>query len=136
VTVVGVDHVQVAAPAGCEAQARRFYGGLLGLEELSKPEALRSRGGAWFACGAQQLHVGVEEDFRPATKAHPALRVGSLAELTDLADALTAEGAPVRWDDDLPGTPRFYTADPFGNRLELLAGPDPLSPAHSGGQTP
>src|SRR5699024_2182119 len=73
--IAGLDHVQVAAPPGCEAEARAFYGRLLGLAELEKPPALAARGGAWFACGAQQLHVGVAADFTPATKAHPALAV-------------------------------------------------------------
>ena len=118
-SVCGIDHVQVAAPAGCEPAARRFYGELLGLVELEKPAALRARGGAWFACGAQQLHVGVQEPFAPATKAHPALRVQA-AELDGLAARLRAAGHEVRWEDDIPGVRRFHTADPWGNRLELL----------------
>ena len=80
--IAGLDHVQVAAPPGCEAEARAFYGRLLGLEELEKPPALAARGGAWFACGAQQLHVGVAADFTPATKAHPGLRVTARATST------------------------------------------------------
>jgi catechol 2,3-dioxygenase-like lactoylglutathione lyase family enzyme len=119
--IAGLDHVQVAAPPGCEAEARAFYGRLLGLEELPKPPALAARGGAWFACGAQQLHVGVADDFTPATKAHPALRVSSVKDLDALAERLTSAGAAVHWDDELPGVPRFYTEDPWGNRLELLA---------------
>jgi catechol 2,3-dioxygenase-like lactoylglutathione lyase family enzyme len=119
--IVGLDHVQVAAPPGCEAEARAFYGRLLGLPELEKPAALAARGGAWFACGAQQLHVGVAPDFTPAVKAHPALAVGGAAELDALAERLTGAGAPVHWDDELPGVARFYTEDPWGNRLELLA---------------
>ncbi len=82
---------------------------------------MRATGGAWFALGAQQLHVGVEDPFAPATKAHPGLAVGD-AELGRLAARLQAAGAPVTWDDRLPGVRRFYTEDPFGNRLELLAG--------------
>jgi len=116
-----LDHVQVAAPPGCEEAARAFYGALLGLPEVDKPEPMRASGGAWFALGAQQLHVGVEDPFAPATKAHPGLSV-SEAELDALAARLEAAGAPVIWDDRLPGTRRFYTADPFGNRIELLAG--------------
>jgi catechol 2,3-dioxygenase-like lactoylglutathione lyase family enzyme len=123
--VTGLDHVQLAAPSGSEVQARRFFGELLGLAEVEKPESLRARGGAWFACGAQQLHVGVQDDFRAATKAHPALAVASEADLERLAAALEATGAPVRWDAELPGARRFYTADPFGNRLELLAAVEP-----------
>jgi catechol 2,3-dioxygenase-like lactoylglutathione lyase family enzyme len=122
VTVRGLDHVQVAAPPGCEAEARRFYGGLLGLAEVGKPAPLRSRGGAWFALGdgGQQLHVGVEEDFAPARKAHPALAVDDGA-LDALAERLVGAGVEVRWDDALPGTRRFYADDPWGNRLELVA---------------
>ena len=115
-----LDHVQVAGPAGCEERARAFYGGLLGLPEVTKPEPLRASGGTWFAIGSQQLHVGVEDPFAPATKAHPALSVDE-EELDRLAARLEAAGAPVTWDDRLPGVRRFYTADPFGNRLELLA---------------
>jgi catechol 2,3-dioxygenase-like lactoylglutathione lyase family enzyme len=120
VAVEGLDHVQLAAPPGCEADARRFFGDLLGLEELEKPEPLRSRGGAWFRVGAQQLHVGVAEPFAPARKAHPALRVRRDA-LDDLAGRLTAAGVEVRWDDALPGARRFYANDPWGNRLEFVA---------------
>jgi catechol 2,3-dioxygenase-like lactoylglutathione lyase family enzyme len=121
--ITGLDHVQVAAPPGCESQARRFYGELLGLAELEKPEPLRAAGGAWFALGAQQLHVGVAEPFAAATKAHPAIRVSDEPQLRKLASRLEAAGAPVRWDDRLPDAVRFYTDDPFGNRLELLAAP-------------
>src|SRR3954453_21018176 len=117
--VVGLDHVQIAAPPGCEADARRFYGGLLGLVELEKPAALAARGGAWFALGdGRQLHVGVEAGFAPARKAHPALRVGAGLEV--LAERLVEAGCEIRWDDALPGVARFYVEDPWGNRLELL----------------
>ena len=118
--ILGLDHVQVAAPRGCEAEARRFYGEVLGLAEIEKPEALRPRGGVWFAVGRQQLHVGVEEPFAPARMAHPALRVAA-DELDALAERLAAAGAQVAWDDALEGARRFYTQDPWGNRLELLA---------------
>jgi catechol 2,3-dioxygenase-like lactoylglutathione lyase family enzyme len=111
--------VQVAAPVGSEDAARRFYGGLLGLTELDKPEALRSRGGVWFACGTHQLHVGVTPDFSPATKAHPALRV-ALSDLDRLAERLSEAGGEVSWDDAIPDVRRFYVADPWGNRLELI----------------
>jgi catechol 2,3-dioxygenase-like lactoylglutathione lyase family enzyme len=117
--LLGIDHVQVAGPAGSEDEARRFYGDLLGLPELAKPPALQARGGVWFACGAHQLHVGISEPFAPADKAHPALQV-RLADLDSLAARLTEAGAPVRWDDAIPGTRRFYTADPWGNRIELV----------------
>ncbi|MGH3029486.1 MAG: VOC family protein [Gaiellaceae bacterium] len=119
--LAGLDHVQVAAPPGCEAEARRFYGELLGLAEIAKPESLAAAGGVWFACGAQELHVGVAEDFAPATKAHPGLRVTDAAALDELAERLRAAGARVEPDDRLPGRRRFYTQDPWGNRVELLA---------------
>ena len=88
----GIDHVQLAAPLGCEPAARRFYGELLGLPELPKPEALAARGGAWFQCGAQQIHIGVEQEFRPAKKAHPALRLTSEGALIALRARLEAAG--------------------------------------------
>jgi predicted enzyme related to lactoylglutathione lyase len=119
VQIIGLDHVQVAGPVGCESNARDFYGELLGLRELEKPEALRARGGVWFACGAHQLHIGVTQDFSPATKAHPALRV-SAADLDSVADRLSEAGSAVQWDSTIPGTRRFYTADPWGNRIELI----------------
>src|SRR3954454_8291688 len=117
--ILGLDHVQVAAPPGCERDARRFYGGLLGLEEIVKPEPLASRGGAWFALGSggQQLHAGAEEGFAPARKAHPALAVGGLEVL---AERMVEAGCEVRWDSSIPGVARFYVDDPWGNRLELV----------------
>jgi catechol 2,3-dioxygenase-like lactoylglutathione lyase family enzyme len=116
VRITGIDHVQVAAPPGCEPAARRFYGELLGLEELPKPEPLAARGGCWFRAGAQELHVGVEEPFAPARKAHPGLVVEGLEEL---AERLGAAGHAVAYDDAIPSTKRFHVADPFGNRLEV-----------------
>lgn len=120
--ITGLDHVQVAAPPGCEQAARRFYGELLGLAEVAKPAPMRASGGAWFALGAQQLHVGVADPFTPSRKGHPGLVVDTDAALRALAGRLEAAGAPVRWDDRLPGVRRFYTDDPWGNRLELLGG--------------
>ena len=121
-SVVGLDHVQLAAPAGCEAAARRFFGDVLGLPEVEKPTPLRQRGGVWFSLGAQQLHVGVEDPFSPARKSHPALRVRA-GELDLLAARMAAAGAIVVWDDVLPDTRRFFSEDPWGNRIELLACP-------------
>jgi catechol 2,3-dioxygenase-like lactoylglutathione lyase family enzyme len=113
VTLVGLDHVQLAAPPGCEVEARAFFGELLGLEELEKPEALRGRGGCWFALpDGRQLHVGVEQEFVAAAKAHPAFRVSGYEALRDL---LAGED-----DDTIPDVRRFYAADPFGNRLEFV----------------
>jgi ubiquinone/menaquinone biosynthesis C-methylase UbiE len=116
-SVTGLDHVQVAMPRGAEERARTFYGGVLGMREVPKPATLAARGGLWFRCGAQALHLGVEDEFRPPRKAHPALLVSDLAALRE---RLRAIGSPVIEDDLLPGFDRFYTEDPFGNRLECL----------------
>ena len=116
--LAGIDHVQLAAPPGCEEAARAFFGDLLGLPEIEKPPALRARGGVWFGLGAQQLHVGVEEGFTPSRKAHPALLA---ADVDALAARLTRARALVSWDDAIPGVRRFYTEDPWGNRLEVVA---------------
>jgi catechol 2,3-dioxygenase-like lactoylglutathione lyase family enzyme len=113
----GLDHVQVAAPPACEAPARRFYGEVLGLPELEKPEPLRERGGVWFSCGEQQLHVGVDERFEPARKAHPALAV---SDYDELQARLRRAGVDVEDDDSIPGLRRSYVHDPWGNRLELV----------------
>lgn len=114
--IVGVDHVQLAAPAGCEAKARQFFGELLGMKEIEKPEKLQARGGVWFECGPQQLHIGVESDFQPAKKAHPGFSVGNLDALRRL---LEDANYPVK-EDPLPGVQRIHTEDPFGNRLEFI----------------
>jgi catechol 2,3-dioxygenase-like lactoylglutathione lyase family enzyme len=113
-----IDHVQLAAPPGCEDEARRFFGDLLGLRELEKPEPLRSRGGAWFRVGDQQLHVGVDAAFVPARKAHPAFTVRSYDALRE---RLRAAGVAVTDGGGLPGVRRCYVDDPFGNRIELIA---------------
>lgn len=123
--IAGIDHVQVAAPPGCEPAARSFYGGLLELAELAKPPAVAARGGCWFAVGAQQLHVGVSQPFTPSAKAHPALKASDRAALETLAGRLDAAGYTVQWDDMIAGTARFYVHDPFGNRLELVAAGSP-----------
>lgn len=109
--------MQIAAPLGCEDVARKFYGELLGLPEVAKPPLLAARGGVWFQVGAQQLHVGVETDFKAARKAHPAFAVD---ELDNLAARLKSAGSEITWDDALPDTRRFYVSDPWGNRLEFL----------------
>jgi catechol 2,3-dioxygenase-like lactoylglutathione lyase family enzyme len=115
---LAIDHVQLAMPAGEESMARRFYGDLLGMREIPKPEPLASRGGCWFASGSVQLHLGVEEDFRPARKAHPAIRVTGYAAL--LAK-LELAGVDVIEADDLQDVQRAHIFDPFGNRIELIA---------------
>lgn len=104
-------------PAGEEEVARRFFVGVLGMTELDKPAALVARGGAWFRGAGAEIHLGVEEGFRPAGKAHPGLLADDLDEL---ARRLQESGQPVSWDDGFPGHRRFYSADPFGNRLEFL----------------
>ncbi|HEX5449522.1 MAG TPA: VOC family protein [Gaiellaceae bacterium] len=114
--VTGIDHVQLAAPPGCEDAARAFYGGVLGLGELPKPPALAARGGCWFRAGELELHIGVEEDFRPARKAHPGFVV---ADLAALRARFGEHGIEVREDDALADVTRFYADDPFGNRLEF-----------------
>src|SRR5580692_5098082 len=115
-TVIGIDHVQIAAPSGCEAQARAFYGGLLGMEELAKPEPIRARGGCWFRAGKQELHIGVEEPFSPARKAHPGLVV---SDLDAVRARLRAAAAAFADDTKIAGVDRLFLDDPFGNRLEL-----------------
>ena len=113
-----LDHVQVAMPAGREETARAFYGAALGLREIPKPAPLAARGGVWYAIGDLQLHLGVAANFSPATKAHPAFRVRDSASS---AKRLQDAGFAVRWDCSLPGCDRFYTDDPFGNRIEILS---------------
>jgi catechol 2,3-dioxygenase-like lactoylglutathione lyase family enzyme len=117
VRIRAVDHVQLAMPAGGEAEATAFYEGLLGITRVPKPPHLERRGGCWFEDGAVKVHLGVEADFRPARKAHPALLVEDLAALVR---ALEAAGRPVTADEPLEGYERAYTEDPFGNRIELM----------------
>jgi catechol 2,3-dioxygenase-like lactoylglutathione lyase family enzyme len=118
--ILALDHVQLAMPPGQEGPCRRFYGGVLGLREIAKPEALAARGGCWFEGPGTSVHVGVEDDFRPATKAHVAFRVADLARARrtlEGAGVLVTEASPV------PGMPpRFFSADLFGNRLEFIEG--------------
>ena len=120
--LIGVDHVQLAMPAGREEDARRFYAGVLGLIEVPKPAELAGRGGCWFASadGSVAVHLGVEDDFRPARKAHPAFVVDDL----DGARARLANAGADVIEDDSIDVRRFYTADPFGNRIEIIAEAD------------
>lgn len=111
-----IDHIQLAAPPGCEPAARKFFGEILGLEEIPKPEPLRSRGGCWFHLGHIQLQIGVEIDFRPAAKAHPAFAV---ADVAAMFETLQKAGVLCAWDEALDGIRRFYASDPWGNRLEF-----------------
>jgi hypothetical protein len=112
-----LDHVQLAMPTGEEEKARAFFGTVLEMQEETKPEPLASRGGCWFRSGGVLLHLGVERDFVAQKKAHPAFCVRDLA---GLADRLKAAGYPVIWDETLPSRRRFFTSDPFGNRIELM----------------
>lgn len=114
---VRVDHVQVAAPVGAEAAAVDFYAGVLGLTPVAKPEALAVRGGCWFSSPWVEIHVGVEDDFRPARKAHPALVVD---DLDALVARLDRAGTGVRWDTEMADLRRCFVDDPFGNRIELI----------------
>ena len=110
-------HVQLAIPPGGEDACRAFWGGVLGMAELQKPPVLAARGGCWFRGGGLEVHLGVEEPFAPARKAHPGILV---EDLDGLAATLDDAGTAVTWDGEFPGHRRFYAADPFGNRLEFL----------------
>ena len=110
----GIDHVQLAMPSGGEDLARAFYGGVLGIPEVPKPPSLAGRGGCWFEDGPLRVHLGVDDPFRPARKAHPALVVDGLAAFVDAA------GLSFTWADDVPGLVHGYVDDPFGNRIELV----------------
>lgn len=113
-------HMQLAMPRGEEPAARAFFLQVLGMTEVDKPPVLASRGGAWFRAGAVELHLGVEEDFRPALKGHPGILVDDLDDLDDVVRRLRNVGQDVMWDNDFPGYRRVYARDPFGNRLEFL----------------
>ena len=116
--ITGIDHVQLAIPVGAEAQARQFYGGVLGLAETPKPAVLAVRGGVWFQCGHAQLHLGADPGFQAARKAHPALLV---ADFDAYCAILEGRGLVLKSEDTVGGRPRATLFDPFGNRLELIA---------------
>jgi catechol 2,3-dioxygenase-like lactoylglutathione lyase family enzyme len=115
---LAIDHVQLAMPAGAEHAARAFYSGLLGMGEIPKPSELAKRGGCWFQSGNVQIHLGTEENFRPAKKAHPALLCASY---DDLVSHLRDAGVSANEVNDIPGVRRCHVHDPFGNRIELIA---------------
>jgi catechol 2,3-dioxygenase-like lactoylglutathione lyase family enzyme len=117
VRVIRLDHVQLAMPAGREAEAVAFYEGVLGIAQVPKPEHLAARGGCWFEQGDLKVHLGVEADFRPAAKAHPAFIVD---DVRGIADRVAAAGFAVNDDEPLDGFDRVYVSDPFGNRIELM----------------
>lgn len=112
-----IDHVQLAAPKGGEMKARAFYGDVLGFEEVEKPDTLKKRGGVWFQAGSIHMHIGIDDPFVPAKKAHPAIRVKNIAAMKRF---LQEQQIDFREDNDLPQADRFYIDDPFGNRLEFL----------------
>ncbi|WP_435056958.1 VOC family protein [Streptomyces sp. bgisy060] len=114
---LGLHHVQLALPPGEEEVCRRFYVDVLGMTEIQKPPVLAARGGLWVRADSLEVHLGVEEDFRPSRKGHPGILV---ADIDGLAERLTALGVEVAWDDDFPGHRRFYAADCHENRLEFL----------------
>ena len=116
-SLTAIHHVQLAMPPGGEDAATTFYEGVLGLPRVPKPAPLAARGGCWFEAGTVRVHLGVEADFRPARKAHPALLTDDLAELRARCDAA---GHPTRAGDGVPGFDQAYVDDPFGNRIELL----------------
>ena len=115
--IVGIDHVFLSMPAGGEDEARRFYGTVLGLREVEKPEELAGRGGCWFVAADTAVHLGAERDFAPLAKAHPALLVRDLATART---ALAAGGVRIEEDDSALPVDRCYVHDPFGNRIELV----------------
>jgi catechol 2,3-dioxygenase-like lactoylglutathione lyase family enzyme len=120
--ILSLDHVQLAIPAGVEALARSFYTGILGLTEVTKPASMAGRSSIWFAAGPVNLHLGIEEDFHPAKRAHPALVVDDLDEIVA---ACQRAGLPTRPDTSFTNFRRVHVFDPFGNRLELMESTSP-----------
>lgn len=114
---LGIDHVQLAAPPHNESLAKAFYSDKLGFKEIAKPSNLAKNGGVWFQVGDQQLHIGVQDDFKPATKAHPAFLVQNAS---DIRKELEAKKIEIIYGDELEGANRFYIYDPFGNRIEII----------------
>ena len=119
--IVGLDHAFITIPEGREDDGRRFYGALLGLEEIARPEGLQQSGGIWFRAGGQELHLGSDDAHEATKRPHPGFRVESVTALEELAHRVEAAGVETRWDERIEGRKRFYVRDPFGNRLEILA---------------
>ncbi len=119
-----LDHIQLAMPPGEEDRARAFFIDLVGMLEETKPYPLSERGGVWFRSGEVILHLGVEAGFIAQKKAHPAFLI---ADLNALAETLATVGYEVKWDEALPDRKRFYSSDPFGNRIEFMADGDGFS---------
>jgi catechol 2,3-dioxygenase-like lactoylglutathione lyase family enzyme len=120
-SVTQLDHVFITIPVNGEDEGRRFYGGLLGLEEMTKPAGLAESPGVWFQAGQGEVHLGVDGEHAASRRPHPGFRVESVSALEELAHRLEGAGCEVSWDERIEGRKRFYTRDPFGNRLELLA---------------
>lgn len=116
--LTGIDHIQIAAPQGSEDEARKFYGEILGMQEIPKPDNLKARGGCWFQCGSHEVHIGIQPDFIPAKKAHPGFTVNALEQLKA---KLQEAGYEISQEPPIDGRSRFFTHDPFGNRIEFLA---------------
>ncbi|MDA1371480.1 MAG: VOC family protein [Proteobacteria bacterium] len=116
-SVIGLDHIQIAMPSGKEAEARSFYANILGLTERDKPPGLANKGGCWFEHGTLNVHLGIDPDFRPAQKAHPGFEVTDLSAITALLEQI---GYSISRGSELEGYDRVFTSDPFGNRIELL----------------
>ncbi|HTJ56272.1 MAG TPA: VOC family protein [Devosiaceae bacterium] len=115
--IIALDHIQLAMPEGGEGEARLFYAGVLGLEEIPKPQNLAVRGGVWFGRGTVKVHLGIDKDFVPARKAHPGFLVD---DLDATIEQILAHGVGIREDEPLEGYSRVYISDPFGNRIELM----------------
>jgi len=118
--IVGLDHSFLTIRERGEDEARRFYGDVLGLEEIERPEGLQRSRGVWFQAGGQELHLGTDDAHLPPKRPHAGFRVGSSVELDEVAERLTSNRYDVEWDERIEGRRRFYTRDPFGNRIELL----------------
>jgi|ERR1700733_2228810 len=129
VLIVGLDHIQLAMPPGEESAADSFYCDVLGFQRMPKPSHLEIRGGRWYVSNGVQVHLGVEQAFAPARKAHPGLVVSSLEKLKE---RLEGAGVAIVWDTQISGFDRFYVSDPFGNRLEFMQPirPEQLDPMH------
>jgi catechol 2,3-dioxygenase-like lactoylglutathione lyase family enzyme len=119
-SVVGLDHAFVTIPSGAEDESRRFYGELLGLDEIRKPQGLAESPGVWFRAGGQELHLGSDDAHEAQRRPHPGFRVENVTALEELAHRLGEAGCAVQWDGRIEGRKRFYVRDPFGNRVELL----------------
>ena len=119
--IVGLDHAFITISDGGEDDARRFYGALLGLEEIARPAGLQEGGGVWFQAGGQELHLGSDGAHEATRRPHPGFRVESVTALEELAHRVEAAGVETQWDERIEGRKRFYVRDPFGNRVELLA---------------